>query len=244
MSRTLVLLYGIVSYAVGLGGLTAFMLWVGGWEFLPRHINSGTPGPLGPALAINLSLVILFGLQHSIMARPKFKEALAKVISPAAERSTYVLLSGVFMLLFCFYWQPVAGTLWNVQNEGAAIFLRSFHVIGWLILVGATFEIDHFELMGLKQVLSHFAKRPHVHPRFTERLLYRVVRHPIQLGVLIGVWVTPFMTGTVFMLAVTMTIYIFVGLHFEEKALRKNFGDVYTDYCSRVPKVIPFTKFS
>ena len=242
MSRSLILIYGIVSYAVGLGGLAFFILFLGGWNFLPIHIDSSTPGPLGVSLLINTSLMALFGLQHSVMARRSFKNVWTKVVPQAAERSTYVLLSGVVFCLIGFYWQPLAGTLWHVDNQIARNALIGIQLLGWVLVVVATFLINHFELFGLQQVYFNFVNKPEPAPDFTDRFLYKIVRHPLQLGVLIGIWSTPTMTMTHLMLSATMTVYIFIGLYYEEKDLVATLGQDYEDYQRRVRMILPIPK--
>lgn len=238
MSKLIISLYGVLSYIVGLSGLTAFMLYMGGWSFLPIHINSGvTTNNTTQAVVINFLIMFLFALHHSVTARSGFKEKLTQIIPAVMERSTYVLISGIFMFVICLYWQPLAGTVWATNNAIVVLTLKAIHVLGWLILVAATFEIDHFHLMGLKQSLTMNTAEDAM---LKENFLYRIVRHPIQTGVLMGVWSTAHMSMTQFMLAVSMTIYIFIGLHFEEKSLEANFGDAYLSYKKRVPSVIPF----
>lgn len=242
MSRFPVLIYGLFSYAVGLGGLVWFALFIGGWDFLPRHIDSGSAGPLGTALLINVGLLALFVVQHSVMARLTFKKRWTKIIHPAAERSTYLFLSGIIMALFCLYWQPVDGVIWQVDNQIGKIILISAYVIGWTIPVLASFMINHFELFGLQQVYFNLINKPVPPPNFTEKLFYKVVRHPIQLGTLVGVWSTPVMTMTHFMLSVGLTVYVMISLNYEERDLVTSLGDKYKDYQQRVPMIIPFSK--
>lgn len=242
MNRFPVLIYGLLSYAVGLGGLVWFALFIGGWDFLPRHIDSESAGPLGVALLINMGLLAIFVVQHSVMARLTFKRRWTKIILPAAERSTYLFLSGIIMALFCLYWQPVEGVIWQVDNQVGKIILISVYVIGWTIPVLASFMINHFELFGLQQVYFNLINKPVPPPNFTEKLFYKVVRHPIQLGTLVGVWSTPVMTMTHFMLSVGLTVYVMISLNYEERDLVTSLGDKYKDYQQRVPMIIPFSK--
>lgn len=238
MKKPLIMLYGIIAYLIGLTGLTAFILFMGSWSFLPLHINSGiADGNMIQAVTINLIILVLFGLHHSITARPSFKETLTRFIPAAAERSTYVLISGLFMYAFCIYWQPLTGTVWSIDNAIVVLVLKTIHILGWLILVAATFEIDHFHLMGLKQSLIMNTAEG---TKLKESFLYSIVRHPIQTGVLMGVWSTAYMSMTQLMLSVGMSLYIFIGLHYEEKSLEAHFGNTYLDYKKRVPGVIPF----
>ncbi len=242
MSRIIIFIYGLVSYAVGMAGLVWFALFIGGWDFLPRHIDSDVPGPMFNAMLINISLLALFVAQHSIMARLSFKSRWTKVIHPAAERSTYLLMSGIIMALFCLYWQPVEGVIWQVDNQIAANFLVALYIIGWTIPVMASFMINHFELFGLQQVYLNLLNRPEPEPHFTERMFYKFVRHPIQLGTLIGVWSTPVMSMTHFMLSLPITVYVLIAINFEEKDLVKTLGEKYEEYQRRVSMLIPMLK--
>ena len=242
MSRLLIFIYGLISYAVGLGGLVWFALFVGGWDFLPRHIDSDIPGPLSTALLINVGLLAIFVLQHSIMARLTFKSRWTKIIPPATERSTYLLISGIIMALFCLYWQPVNGVIWQVDNQIGQIILIAIYVIGWSIPVLASFMINHFELFGLQQVYFNLIKKPEPSPHFTERWFYKIVRHPIQLGTLIGIWSTPTMSMTHLLLSAPLTIYVLLSLKYEEKDLVTTLGQNYEDYQKRVRMIIPLPK--
>ncbi|MFD2166179.1 methyltransferase family protein [Thalassotalea euphylliae] len=238
MKKFTISLYGIIAYLIGLSGLTAFILFMGGWDFLPIHINSGTAaGSTTQAVLINLSILTLFGLHHSIAARASFKEKLAQYIPAEVERSTYVLVSGVFMYVLCLYWQPLSGAVWQIDNAIITNILGVIHIMGWLVMVGATFEIDHFHLMGLKQSLTPNNAEG---KELKESFLYSIVRHPIQSGVLMGVWSTSYMSMTQFVLSLGLTFYIVIGLYFEEKSLIAHFGDTYLNYKKRVPSVVPF----
>lgn len=238
MKKFVISTYGIFCYLLGLAGLTAFMLYLGSWGFLPIGINlSSAKSNTIPAITINLLILVLFGLHHSIAARSSFKEKLTKFMPAEIERSTYVLISGVFMFVICFFWQPLAGTVWSIDNRIVFLILKTIHILGWLILVVATFEIDHFHLMGLKQSFSLDTPES---DKLKENFLYRIVRHPIQTGVLMGIWSTANMSMTQLMLSSCLSVYIFIGLYYEEKSLISNFGDLYLDYKKRVPAIIPF----
>ena len=242
MNRLLIFIYGLVSYAVGLGGLVWFALFVGGWEFLPRHIDSDIPGPLSQAIIINLSIMVIFALQHSVMARLTFKDRWIKIIPAASERSTYLLLSGIIMALICLYWQPISGVVWQVENQTARVVLISAYIIGWTIPVLASFMINHFELFGLQQVYFNFINKPEPAPHFTEKSFYKIVRHPIQFGTLIGIWSTPTMTATHLMLSLSLTAYVLVSLRYEERDLVTSLGEKYQNYQKRVGMIIPLVK--
>ena len=242
MSRLLIFIYGIVSYVIGLGGLFYFMMFMGSWDFLPVHIDSGTPGPIGPAIAINLALIAIFGLQHTPMARSAFKNVWTTVIPKAAERSTYVLLSGILMFAICIFWQTLNGTVWHIEYSVVRTAITTIQLLGWGMAVLASFLINHFELFGLQQVYFNLLDKPEPSPNYTERFLYKIVRHPLQLGLLIGMWSTPTMTTTHLMLSATMTIYIFIGLYYEEKDLVATLGVDYENYRRRVRMLLPFPK--
>ena len=242
MSRLLIFIYGLISYAVGLGGLVWFALFVGGWEFLPRHIDSDIPGPLGRAILINMSILAIFVLQHSIMARLTFKSRWTKIIPHAAERSTYLLISGIIMALICLYWQPVNGILWQVDNQIGQVVLIAVYIIGWTVPVLASFMINHFELFGLQQVYFNLINKSEPSPHFTERWFYKIVRHPIQLGTLVGIWSTPTMTMTHLMLSAPLTVYVLISLKYEERDLVTSLGEKYQDYQKRVSMIIPLPK--
>lgn len=242
MSRFLIFIYGLIAYLVGMAGLVWFILFVGGWDFLPRHIDSDISGTLASAILINLGLIALFGLQHTIMARSAFKAYWIKIVPIAAERSTYVLLSGLILMMICVYWQPIDGYLWQVKNEIAQVLLIAGYAIGWLISGVATFLINHFELFGLQQVYFHLMEKKEPTPQFAERLFYKIVRHPIQLGIMVGLWCTPAMSMSHLMLSVTMSIYIIIGLYFEERDLVATLGQDYKDYQGRVRMLAPLPK--
>ncbi len=242
MANAIKILFGATSYLVGLGGLTYFVLFLGGWDFLPRHIDSGAAGSLASALVINLGLMLLFGLQHSVMARPGFKRVWTKVVPAELERATYVLTSGLFMLAFAAFWQPMGGVVWNVDTAGVREAIIALYAFGFLFAVAATYMIDHFDLFGMSQVIRYVRKRPAPKAELRQVGLYRIVRHPIQTGMLLVLWCTPTMSATHFLLTVTMTAYVFVGLYFEERELVRTLGPAYEDYRANVNKLIPWPR--
>ena len=241
MGRLLVLLYGVAGYAIGMGALLYLILFAVALPGLPLPItvDSGAPASLGVALAVNIGLAALFGLQHSIMARPGFKAAWTKIVPPAAERSTFIMATGIVVALLVVFWQPVAGSVWSVENETARIALYALALAGFGFTAACSFIIDHFDLFGLRQVWLHFRGRPYTHPQFKSGLVYRNIRHPLMTGLLIAFWSTPEMTASHLMLAVLMTAYILVGVAYEERDLIRAFGQAYTDYRARVPAYFP-----
>lgn len=242
MSKTIIFLYGIASYLVALIAQLWFILYLGEWEFMPTTINTYADVPLPAALGINLVLVIVFALQHSLMARPSFKKNLTTIIPEASERSTYVLFSGLALGLMCLYWQPIGGFLWQTEDQTLQRLLTVGYLFGWLFSLFSTFIINHFELFGLQQIYLNLIGATPPPVTFKEKLLYRFVRHPIQLGVLIGIWVTPAMSYSHLMLSITLSIYIFVALRYEERDLVAVWGDTYREYQRRVGMLFPFPK--
>lgn len=225
-SRSLVLLYGIVSYMIGVVGLVCFIAGFG--KFVPFGFLLAEP--CSHPVAMNLVLVALWGFFHTVMARDGFKARLIRWIPEPAERPTYVLVAGVTSVLLFGLSPDVPGTLWSVSNPVGVALLWSMFFFGWTYLLAATFAINHFDLFGLRQVYLNFRNQPRPPLRFVKRAMYRFSRHPIQAGVLIGMWSTPEMTATHFTLAFGLTVYIFVGLWFEEKDLVRDIGQPYLDY--------------
>ena len=242
MKNILIFIYGIFAYLFGFASLVWFLLYIGGWDFLPYHIDSGSEQDLSTAILINLGLVILFSLQHSIMSRQGFKTWLTRYIPTSAERSTYVLASGIFLALIFEYWQHIDGFLWQVENQSFQIILISLYIFGWVFSTIGSFLINHFELFGLQQVYFNLRHKQEPKLSFTEKYFYKFIRHPIQFGTLMGIWFTPNMSYTHLMLSITFTIYIFIGLFFEERDLLRDLGKPYKDYQKRVPMMIPFLK--
>jgi len=239
MNRTLVFVYGTISYLIGLGALMYWFGFMGNLSFLPKTIDSGLQGPLAESLLINIALIALFGIQHAIMARKGFKKAITKIIPAAAERSTFVLMTGIVLSLIIWQWHPIPITVWGVQNEIAQFAIYSLFWGGWALVVFASFLINHFELFGLQQIWFNLVKKPIPEINFKQPFLYKVVRHPIMLGVLIGMWAIPHMTVGHLTFALAMTIYIVIGVKMEERDLIANHGERYIKYKEQVPGLIP-----
>jgi len=235
LNRSVVLVYGIVSYFIGVSGLACIILALA--KLIPFGFlnTSETTVPV----IWNLVLLALWGLSHSGMARRGFKNWITRLIPEPAERSTYVLVSGVVSILLVGLWQTVPGVLWSVENQLAVILLWTLFGFGWVYLLAATFAINHFDLFGLRQVFVHFKNQSLIPLKFVKTAMYRTTRHPIQTGVLIGVWATPEMTATQLVLSVGFTVYIFIGLWFEERDLVRNIGQPYEQYRKETGKVLP-----
>ncbi len=241
MQRALVLIYGLLAYAVALATLAYLVGFVAGVG-VPKTIDDGPEASLLRAIAVDLALIALFGVQHSVMARPGFKARLTRWVPRPAERPTYVALASAALIVLFLGWHPIGAMLWSVDAPLAAGALYAVAALGWLMVVSSTFLIDHFELFGLRQVAAHFRDRPMPRPEFVTPLLYRVVRHPLNLGFLLAFWATPTMTAGHALFAVAMTVYIVLAMRYEERDLIAAFGDAYRRYRQEVPQVIPFLK--
>ncbi|WP_341215926.1 methanethiol S-methyltransferase [uncultured Wocania sp.] len=242
MKKSIIFFYGIVAYLIF---LIAFVYAIGflGNIIVPKSIDSGTETTLLSSIVINIVLLSVFALQHSIMARPAFKKWVVTIISPAIERSTYILLSSLTLLLIYWQWQPITTIVWEVKNEMVSIVLKTIFFLGWLIVLLSTFMINHFELFGLAQIFDNLKNIQTPNPKFQTNYLYKIVRHPIMLGFIIAFWATPIMTVGHLLFTIVTTIYILMAVKYlEEKDLRKFIGERYETYQKEVPMVIPFTK--
>jgi methanethiol S-methyltransferase len=236
--RLLTLGYGGFAYLVFLG---TFLYAIGfvAQTVVPRTIDSGPTSPWPAALLINLALMSVFAVQHSGMARQGFKKLFARIASPAIERSTYVLLASLALILLFWQWQPMPTVIWNVESPALAGIVTACGFLGWLIVLYSTFLISHFELFGLTQVVAHFAGRVAEPVRFRTPGLYRLIRHPIYLGFIIAFWSAPTMTLGHLLFAAVTTAYIFVGITLEERDLVSLFGNEYRRYRERVAMLLP-----
>jgi protein-S-isoprenylcysteine O-methyltransferase Ste14 len=201
-------------------------------------MDSPAADPWPTALWIDLGLLLLFALQHSVMARPAFKRVLTRVVPATIERSTYVLASCLALLLLFWQWRPLGGMVWDVQAELGSLLLYGGYAFGWALLLFATFVIDHFDLFGLRQVWRHLLGKPQAGLTFGTPFLYRIVRHPLYVGWLCIFWSTPTMTVTHLFFALVTTAYIFVAIQFEERDLVKLHPE-YAEYRKQVPMIVP-----
>jgi protein-S-isoprenylcysteine O-methyltransferase Ste14 len=237
LSRISVFVYGLVSYAIFFGTFLYAAGFIGGL-FVPKSIDSGPQGPLGEALAINLALLGLFAIQHSVMARPWFKRAWTRIVPEAAERSTYVLFSSLALILLFWQWQPMGGVIWNVTAPAGRALIYAFFAAGFLLVLLTTFLINHFDLFGLRQVYLYLRGRKYEAVSFRTPWLYKHVRHPLYVGWLLSFWSAPTMTAAHLVFAVATTAYILIAIRWEEKDLIDAHGE-YANYRTQVPMLLP-----
>jgi protein-S-isoprenylcysteine O-methyltransferase Ste14 len=231
------LVYGGASYVAAIAAILYGICFIGGWA--PRSIDSGGL-PTAPLTAtiINLALLGIFAVQHSVMARPQFKAWWTRIVPPSVERSTYVLLSALALALLYWQWRPISGTLWSV-GPPIAYLLVAIYFLGWVVVLISTFLINHFDLFGLAQVWAAWRGSKPGPTEFRTPLFYKVVRHPIYTGFLLAFWATPTMSAGHLLFAAASTAYIFVGIWLEERDLVALFGDTYRRYRERVSMIVP-----
>jgi protein-S-isoprenylcysteine O-methyltransferase Ste14 len=238
MKRLAVFTYGVAVYAMFLGVFLYAVGFIGNF-LVPKTLDSAPQTSLLEALLINVALLGVFGLQHSVMARPAFKRWLTGWLSPAIERSTYVLFTNLALILMFWGWQPMGGIIWDVQDPAARAALYGLFAFGWLLVLVTTFLINHFDLFGLRQVWLYLLGREYTHLRFVTPGPYKLVRHPLYVGWFFAFWATPTMTAAHLLFAIVTTVYILVAIQLEERDLLDAHGADYANYRSRVPMILP-----
>ena len=239
IGRVLAFFYGIIAYLIFLVAFLYAIAFVGNIGLVPKTIDSGPAGPFLKALIVDAILLSLFAVQHSVMARQWFKRAWKKIVPEPVERSTYVLLASLILLLLFWKWHPVKSVIWDVRNPNGRTILQGLFWIGWGMVLVSTWLVDHFDLFGLKQVF-YYARGKRIEPLpFKNPALYKIVRHPIYLGFIIAFWATPRMTTGHLFFAIMTTAYILVAIQFEERDLIKFYGDQYRHYRQQVSMLFP-----
>ena len=236
--RAVVMLYGVMSYLLFFAVFLYLIAFVGGF-YVPIHLSITTEGGGTLALVINIMLLLLWGVQHSVMARDWYKKAIETVIPHHLERSTYVLVSTITLAVVMVLWQPMSGEIWRIEEGALQVVVWGLFALGWTITLISTFLTDHFDLFGLRHSWLHFVEKTYTDVRFTERWIYSWIRHPMMLGLLISFWLVPVMTVGHLVFSIGMSLYIFIGIHFEERAMIKAVGESYGHYQKRTSKIIP-----
>ncbi len=239
MTRSLVLALSIVIYFAFFGAFLYLVGFVGGFDFMPTHIDKGLSAPVATAAIVDLALIALFGIQHSVMARPGFKAGWTQIIPAALERSLYCLASVVALVVMFVFWHPIEGTFWAVESETGQTILRGLFWAGFGMVFISTWLINHFELFGLQQAWLNFRGEQEKPPVMRTPLFFKLVRHPIYTGFFIAFWATPTMTYGHLLFAIGMTIYISIGIAHEERDLLGIFGEDYAAYRQKVGAFIP-----
>lgn len=239
MIRGIAMLFAVAAYAVFFATFLYLIGFLANLPFLPRSVDSGPATPLGTALIVDLALIALFGVQHSVMARQGFKRAWTRLVPEPIERSTYVLFaSGALIVLFAF-WRPIDATIWEITNPLGATLLWALFAAGWLIVLSSTFLLNHFELFGLQQAWFSLRQRAAAAPQFRTPLYYRFVRHPLYSGFFLAFWASPMMSAGHLLLAAGMSAYMLIAIQLEERDLVGLFGRDYETYRTKVGMLAP-----
>ena len=239
MAKSLVLAVSAACYTAFFAAFLYLIGFVAAFDPLSTHVDKGAYAGSGTALVIDLLLIALFGVQHSVMARPAFKARWTQIVPASLERSVYCLASAVVLVVLFAFWRPLSGQLWSIGDPAARTAIWALFLLGWGVVLIATFLLNHFALFGLKQAWDHFSGRAAGPDEFRTPLFYKWVRHPIYTGFLIAFWATPDMTYSHLLLALGFTVYIFIGIGHEERDLVASHGDTYVDYRKKVGTVIP-----
>ena len=238
--RAIYLLFGVVAYTIFFATFLYLIAFVGDIALVPRTVDRGGPlGDVGTAALIDAALIALFGLQHTVMARQGFKRAWTRIVPKPIERSVYVLLASLALILMFLLWRPIPGELWRIANPTGIAAMMILFFIGWLVVLVSTFLINHFELFGLRQVWSNARGHEVPAPVFREPVFYRRIRHPLYSGFILAFWATPHMSWGHALLAAGMTVYILIAIRYEERDLVGLFGEQYESYRGRAGMLTP-----
>jgi len=239
MSRILAFVYGVICYVISLCAFISAIGFVANL-LVPKSIDSPPEAPLGQAFLVDALLLGVFAVQHSVMARQRFKRAWTRLVPPPIERSTFVLFTSLALLLLFRKWEPMGGVVWNVEKPAARIILQGLSLAGWVIVLVSTFLINHFDLFGLRQVYLHLKGREYTPVRFKMSVFYNYVRHPLYFGLVLAFWATPAMTVAHLVFALAMTGYILIGIQLEERDLLQSHGGAYQAYRNQVSMLLPW----
>jgi len=242
MVRAIYLIYGLIAYLLFVVAFVYAIGFVGDLTVVPKGINDGAPVSLFAAVVIDVLLLGLFAVQHNVMARPWFKEWWTRFVPRPIERSTFVAAASLLLLVLYWLWRPIPDIVWQVDNAVGRAALWSLYFAGWAIVLYSSFVIDHFELFGLKQVWRSWRGEEHVSAPFSERSLYRWVRHPLMLGFVIAFWSAPTMTLGRLLFAVVTTVWVVIAIHIEERDLVTLLGEPYRAYRKRTPMLVPLRR--
>jgi protein-S-isoprenylcysteine O-methyltransferase Ste14 len=244
MTRVLFFLYGVLAYLLFLVAILYGIGFVADLWWVPKGINDGVVEPVATAIVINVLLLLLFAVQHNVMARPWFKKWWTQFVPQPIERSTYVAAASLILMLLYWQWRPLPGIVWHVDTPEGRGLLSALYLIGWVLVFYSSFVIDHYELFGLKQVWSDLVGRQHVTAPFSERSIYRWVRHPLMLGFIVAFWSAPTMTWGRLLFAAVTTLWILIAIQIEERDLAHFLGQPYRAYRARTPMLVPYGRKS
>jgi protein-S-isoprenylcysteine O-methyltransferase Ste14 len=239
MQRSLNMLFALVAYAIFFATFLYLIAFVGNIAAVPRTVDVGPAAPVAAARAIDIALIALFGVQHSVMARPGFKTWWTRVVPPPAERSVYVLMASAVLIILFAFWRPIAGTVWSVTSPLGAGVLWALFALGWGIVLISTFLLNHFELFGLQQAWLHLRGRQAEPPELRQPMLYKWIAHPLYAGFFLAFWATPRMSYGHLLLAAGMSAYMLIAIRYEERDLTGFYGEDYTRYRKGVGMIFP-----
>ena len=239
MSRALSMLFAIIAYAIFFATFLYLIIFVGDFSFAGRTVDVGREAPVLMAAIVDIALIALFGLQHSVMARPAFKAKWTKIVPPQSERSVYVLAASTALMIMFLFWRPIDTIIWNVSNPILGQLIWLLFWAGWATVLVSTFLINHFELFGLQQAWLHVRGREAAKPEFRTPMFYKYVRHPLYLGFFLAFWAAPEMTAGHLLLAVGVSVYMLIAIRYEERDLTDLFGDEYRNYRHGVGMLLP-----